>query len=128
MAASCGIPIQNMEAPTILHYRPGHESSGHYDFIDQGTPGYEQELARAGQRVVTFLACLNDDYTGGETDFPELGVRHKGTKGEGLFFVNASPDGRLDMRMKHAWLPTTQGDKWIVSQFVRSRPFVRTGA
>jgi prolyl 4-hydroxylase len=98
MAASCGIPIQNFEGSTILHCRPGQEFSGQTDSLDRS--------------MLTFLAYLNDDYIGGETDFPELGVRHKGTKGEGLYFV--------DMRVKHVGLPPSQGDKWVVSQFVRS--------
>jgi prolyl 4-hydroxylase len=129
MAASCGISFQNMEAPAILHYRPGQEITNHYDFVDpRTTPNYDQEVARNGQRVVTFLAYLNDDYGSGETDFPELGVCHKGTKGEGLYFVNAFPDGKPDMRMLHAGRPPAGGDKWIVSQFIRSRAFVPTGA
>jgi prolyl 4-hydroxylase len=128
MAASCGIPIQNMEAPAILHYRAGQEITNHFDFVDpRTTPNYDQEVARNGQRVVTFLAYLNDDYQGGETDFPELGVRHKGTKGEGLYFVNAFPDGKPAMRMVHAGRPPAEGEKWIVSQFVRSRAFVPSG-
>jgi prolyl 4-hydroxylase len=109
MAVSCGLPIQHMEASTVLHYRPGQEFPPHHDYVDQ--------------RVLTFLACLNDDYEGGETDFSELGIRHKGTRGEGLYFSNAFPDGRPDMRTKHAGLPTTQGDKWVLSQFVRSNAF-----
>jgi prolyl 4-hydroxylase len=110
MAASCGIPIQNMEGSTVVHYRPGQAFSSRHDFVEQ--------------RVVTFFAYLNDDYEGGETDFPELGIRHKGTKGEGLYFVNAFPDGKPDMRVTHAGLPPSQGDKWLVSQFVRSRALV----
>jgi hypothetical protein len=39
---------------------------------------------------------------GGETDFPELGVRHRGTQGEGLCFVDSS--------VKHVGLPPSQGD------------------
>ena len=128
MAASCGIPFQNMEAPAILHYRPGQEITNHFDFVDpRTTPNYAEEVARNGQRVVTFLAYLNDDYQGGETDFPNFGVRHKGTKGEGLYFVNAFPDGKPDLRMVHAGRPPVEGDKWIVSQFIRSRAFVPGG-
>ena len=128
MAASCRIPFQNMEAPAILHYRPGQEISNHYDFVDpRTTPNYDQEVARNGQRVVTFLAYLNDDYQHGETDFPELGVRHKGTRGEGLYFVNTFPDGKPDMRLVHAGRSPAEGDKWIVSQFIRSRAFVPSG-
>jgi prolyl 4-hydroxylase len=125
MAVCCGIAIQNFEAPAVLHYRPGQEISNHYDFVDpRTTPDYDHEVARNGQRVVTFLAYLNDDYQDGETDFPELGVCHKGAKGEGLYFVNAFPDGKPDLRMVHAGRPPVGADKWIVSQFIRSREFV----
>lgn len=110
MAASCGLAIQNMEPTTIEHYRPGQEFSAHHDYVDH--------------RVVTFLAYLNDDYEGGETDFPELGIRHKGTRGEGVYFVHAFPDGKPDMRLKHAGLPTTRGDKWVLTQFVRFIKFL----
>lgn len=110
MAASCGLAIQNMEPASIQHYRPGQEFSAHHDCV--------------AHRVVTFLAFLNDDYEGGETDFPELGIRHKGTRGEGVYFVHAFPDGKPDMRLKHACLPTTRGDKWVLTQFVRSIKFL----
>jgi prolyl 4-hydroxylase len=97
MAASCGIPIQQMGTSTVLHYRPGQESANHHESVDH-----------------TFLAYLNDDYEGGETHFPELTVRHEGTRGEGLYFVS----------VKHAGLPPTQGDKWMVSQSIRNRTSV----
>ena len=45
-----------------------------------------------------------------------------GQKGEGLFFVNAFPNGEPDRRTVHAGRPPTQGEKWVVSQFMRSRP------
>jgi hypothetical protein len=73
-----------------------------------------------GDRVVTFLVYLNDDYQGGETAFPRLDVSHKGDRGEGLFFVN-SEHGRADTRTLHAGRTPLGGEKWIVSQFVRDR-------
>ncbi len=42
-----------MEAPGVLHYEAGQEFSDHFDFVDPATPGYAQEIARNGQRVVT---------------------------------------------------------------------------
>jgi prolyl 4-hydroxylase len=105
----------------VLHYDEGEEITDHFDFIDPKVPGYEQELARRGERVVTFLVYLNDDYGGGETAFPRLGISHKGRRGEGLYFVNALADGP-DVRMLHAGRPPLRGEKWIVSQFVRNRP------
>lgn len=121
MQAACGIPLHHMEANSILHYAPGEESTNHFDFVDPKTPNYEQEIARNGQRVLTFLVYLNDDYEGGETEFPALGIVHKGRRGEGLYFVNALENDAPDLRTIHAGRPPTRGEKWIVSQFVRSR-------
>ncbi len=122
MAAACGVSERMMEGPTVLHYAPGEQIGNHYDFVDpHSTPDYAAEMERNGQRVITFLVYLNEDYEGGETDFPTLGFSHKGKKGDSLYFVNALPDLSPDMRALHAGRPTTRGDKWMVTQFVRSR-------
>ena len=121
MAAACGIPIEQMEAPAVLHYDVGEQINNHYDFINPQTPGYADEINRRGERVVTFLVYLNDAYAGGETEFPKLALKHKGASGEGLFFVNALASGEPDLRTLHAGRPPTSGEKWIVSQFIRNR-------
>lgn len=126
MAAVCGLPVRNMEAPAILHYDVGEEIVNHYDFIDPETPDYAREIAERGERAITFLVYLNDDYDGGTTDFPTLGLSHRGRGGEGLYFVNALPDGKPDTRMLHAGRPPTRGEKWIVSQFIRNRATLPT--
>jgi prolyl 4-hydroxylase len=64
---------------------------------------------------------LNDDYEGGETDFPELNLRYHGGKRGALFFTNALPNGEADLRMVHAGLPPKDNEKWLFSQFVRNR-------
>jgi prolyl 4-hydroxylase len=122
MSACLGTPFRHLEALTVLHYDEGEEITEHFDFIDPHVPDYPQEIQQKGQRIVTFLVYLNDDYDGGETEFPRLGVSHKGVLGEGLFFVNSLRDGSADLRTLHAGRPPTRGDKWIVSQFVRNRP------
>ena len=126
MAAACGLPMQNMEASTVLHYDVGEQITNHYDFVNPKSAGYAEELQRNGQRIVTFLIYLNDGYQGGETDFPRLGFRHRGQRGEGLCFVNAFPNRDPDLRMLHAGRPVLQGEKWIVSQFIRDREFLIT--
>jgi prolyl 4-hydroxylase len=123
MAAACGVSERTMEPPTILHYAPGERIQEHYDFVNpQAVPDYAGEIARNGQRLITFIVYLNDDYAGGETAFPKLGLSHKGARGEGICFVNALPDMAPDLRTLHAGRPTTRGDKWIVTQFIRNRP------
>jgi len=123
MSVACGVSERMMEGPTVLHYATGEQIQNHFDFVDpKTTHDYAGEIARNGQRIITFLVYLNDDYDGGETAFPHLGLTHKGRCGEALYFVNALPDLSPDLRMLHAGCPTTRGEKWIVSQFIRSRP------
>lgn len=122
MAACLGLPFRHFEAMTVLHYDVGEQISEHFDFVDPNVPDYERHIRERGQRVVTFLVYLNDDYSGGETEFPRLGVSHKGRGGEGFFFVNAFADGRPDVRTLHAGRAPSSGEKWIVSQFIKSQP------
>lgn len=122
MAACAGIPFRHLEPMSVLHYAEGEEITEHFDFVDPDVPDYDRQIAAQGQRVVTFLAYLNDDYGGGETEFLELGLRHKSRRGDGLYFVNARADGSADTRTLHAGRAPTNGEKWIVSQFMRNRP------
>jgi prolyl 4-hydroxylase len=126
IAAACHLPINNLEAPTALRYRVGEQITNHYDYLNPRSPHYHTEIATRGERVITFLTYLNDDYGGGETDFPRIGVRHKGKLGYGLSFCNAHPTA--DDRSLHAGRPPTSGEKWLVSQFVRSKAVFNTQA
>jgi hypothetical protein len=121
MSAATGIPLHNFEGPTILHYAPGEEITNHYDFVNPRIPNYQAEIEKRGQRIVTFLVYLNDDYEGGETDFPSLSLRYHGGRRAGLFFTNALPNGDADLRMVHAGLPPKDKEKWLMSQFIRNR-------
>jgi len=122
IARCLDVPLRHLEPIAMLHYAEGEEITEHFDFVDPDVPNYAEEIAARGQRIVTFLVYLNDDYSGGETQFPELGLSHKGRRGEALFFVNALPDGSADIRTLHAGRPPLNGEKWVVSQFVRNRP------
>ena len=122
MSAATGVPLHHMEGATVLHYSPGEEITNHYDFVNPKIPNYEKELRERGQRIATFLVYLNDDYEGGETDFPQLALRYHGGKRAGLTFSNALPDGQPDLRMVHAGLPPRDGEKWLMTQFIRNRP------
>ena len=121
MAAALGVQFRQFEPITVLHYAEGEEITEHFDFVDPKVPDYDQEIAERGQRIATFLIYLNDDYGGGETEFPRIGVSHKGRKTQGTVFINSLPDGSADVRTLHAGRPPKGGEKWIVSQFVRNR-------
>jgi hypothetical protein len=121
MAQAAELSVYAMESTAVLHYTVGEEFLPHFDFLDVNQPGPAKDVEGRGQRVLTFLIALNDDYEGGQTDFPEIGKRWKGSKGNGLFFWNVEPDGTPDRLTRHAGLAPTRGEKWLLSQWIRGR-------
>jgi hypothetical protein len=119
LAATIGAPLPCLEVSQVLRYDVGEEFAPHCDYLEPATLG--DELARRGQRAVTVLVYLNDNFEGGETSFPELGIMHRGKAGDALIFSNVDPAGRPDPRTKHAGCPPTRGEKWLFSQWVRDR-------
>jgi hypothetical protein len=121
IAAACGVSERQLEPPTVLHYTPGQEFRDHFDFFNPDAPGASASIATQGQRVMTCLVYLNEDYDGGETAFPVLGLSLRGRTGDALFFDNVLADGSPDRRTRHGGRPTTRGEKWILSQFIRGK-------
>jgi hypothetical protein len=121
IAAALDVAAAALEPSQVLHYSPGQSFHPHYDFLDPEKPGQAAQVAAAGQRIATFLVYLNEDYEGGETAFPELGLSYRGRTGNALFFANVDAAGAPDRRMLHAGLPPTSGEKWLLSQWIRDR-------
>ena len=117
IAATIGVPPQALETSQILNYQPGEQFARHLDALDPALA----EVAANGQRIVTFLVYLSDDFRDGETDFPRLGLRHRGATGDALYFANLDAGGLPDRRTLHAGLPPSHGEKWVFSQWVRNR-------
>ena len=128
IAAATGLPFRQMEHPNLLHYRVGQRFARHVDYLDPTAPGFAQEIALKGQRVATFLLYLNEGFEGGETDFPIIGLRHKGGTGDAMFFANVDESSAPDRRTLHAGLPPTRGEKWLFSQFIRGPSVGLSGA
>jgi prolyl 4-hydroxylase len=76
----------------------------------------------ANQRSWTLLLYLNEDYEGGETVFPALGLSIKGRLGEALLFRNLDEAGQPDPLMRHAGLAVSQGTKWLATRWIRQNP------
>ncbi|HEY1632387.1 MAG TPA: 2OG-Fe(II) oxygenase [Rhizomicrobium sp.] len=119
IAHEVGLPPHCLEHPLVLHYAPGQEFEPHYDFLDPELPGLRREIMTKGQRVATFLVYLNDDFEGAETEFLDLGIRHRGKKGDALLFWNLDTNGNPDRRTRHAGRPPQSGEKWVLSQWIR---------
>ena len=121
IARTAGLPVPGLEWTQVLHYAVGETFDWHVDWLDPALPGYAADLAARGQRIATCLVFLNDDFEGGETAFEAGGLRHRGRKGDALLWANTLPDGSIDRRTRHAGLPPTRGEKWVLSQWLRGR-------
>lgn len=107
-AASATRPEQG-EPLQVLRYRQGQEYKPHTDAI----PGLEN------QRVMTMLVYLNQDFEGGETEFPGLGITIRPRRGEGLLFRNVDEEGQPDPSLLHAGVPVRSGIKLLASRWIR---------
>ncbi len=121
IATATGLSSAAMEATKVFHYAPGQSFERHFDFIETGEPAGAAQVAEEGQRLATFLVYLNDDFDGGETDFPLIPYRHRARRGDALYFANVDSQGQVDRLTLHAGLPPRGGEKWILSQWVRDR-------
>jgi prolyl 4-hydroxylase len=118
-----GLPALNGEFLQILRYRLGEEFRPHVDYFNEGGAGAYQSLADGGQRAQTVLLYLNDGYTGGSTRFPKLQLDIKGHRGDMLHFQNLGADGLGHRDTLHAGLPVMAGEKWLLSQWIRSESY-----
>ena len=121
IAAAAGVPFDALEPAEILHYSVGETYKPHVDFFHASLPNFAEEMRQKGQRIKTCLVYLNDDFEGGETDFPRIGFKFRGRIGEAFVFENVQPNGVGDMNTVHTGLPPTRGEKWLLSQWMRSK-------
>jgi hypothetical protein len=122
IALALSVPLQHLEPPQILHYAVGQSFLAHHDSLQAHASG-SRAVGYKGDRATTFLVYLNDGFGGGETEFPRVGLRHKGSAGDALWFSNLGPDGAPDPMSLHAGLAPTSGEKWLLSQWVHDRPY-----
>ena len=122
IAAAAGVEPAALEPPEVLHYSIGESYRPHVDFFHPQLPSFAEQMRSKGQRIKTCLVYLNDDFDGGETEFPKLAIKYRGRTGDALFFENVKPNGTGDLSTLHAGLPPTRGEKWLFSQWIRSKP------
>ena len=109
IAAASATRVEQGEALAVLRYRPGDQYRLHHDAIG----------GARNQRIKTALVYLNDGYGGGETNFPDLGLRIAGRAGDVIVFDNVDAAGDPDPRMRHAGLPVSRGVKWLATRWIR---------
>ncbi|HZV18281.1 MAG TPA: 2OG-Fe(II) oxygenase [Sphingobium sp.] len=114
LAAITGTMYEQAEPMLVLRYAPGQQYRPHLDAL----PGV------ANQRIVTALVYLDDLYQGGETEFPHLGLKVKGERGDVLIFRNLAADGTAEPLSEHAGLPVISGVKHVASRWIRQESMI----
>jgi prolyl 4-hydroxylase len=73
--------------------------------------------------VATLIVYLNTVEEGGETVFPKLNLKFKPVQGDALYFAYADTNNELDRMTLHGGAPVLQGNKWIMTKWMRQEKF-----
>jgi predicted 2-oxoglutarate/Fe(II)-dependent dioxygenase YbiX len=119
-----GVPVEFHEPPNALSYEAGQQFKQHVDYIDPRVPEFRTELEYLGQRTITFVTYLNEDFDGAETEFLRADLKLRGRTGDSIVFLNVLPNGQPDYDTVHCAPPPTRGRKWVLSQWIRNKPFL----
>jgi prolyl 4-hydroxylase len=119
-----GIPKENYENLQVVNYKSTEKYDAHYDACDPKEEICKNDInTRGGFRYATFIFYLNDNFTGGETEFPKRNIRATPKTGKAVLFFNLNDDN-TDRRDKsfHAGLPPNTGEKWMCNKWIRMNP------
>lgn len=121
-AVLAGIPWTHAEGIQIARYLNGEFFAEHNDWFPANSSDIDQ---RSGQRVVSVLVYLSDNFSGGHTVFPRLDYSVTPKRGRALFWRNtiAMCGGQPDPRMLHLGESVTKGVKWVANVWFTARPF-----
>jgi len=120
-----GKPMGCCEDLQVVRYKPGTYYKAHHDSCCDGSDACQEFETKGGQRVGTMLVYLNDEFTDGETHFPDHGgVKMKTPPGSAIFFrplANDTP--KCHPKALHAGLPISSGTKYVCNAWVREEDF-----
>ena len=107
-------PLANCEHLQVLRYKPGGHYKPHQDSFSD---------TKGNKRMYTVILALNDDYEGGETEFPNLKKKYKLKAGDALFFHTLDNYELMTSKALHGGRPVKSGEKWICNLWVHKHPY-----
>jgi predicted 2-oxoglutarate/Fe(II)-dependent dioxygenase YbiX len=107
-------PMSNCEKLQVLRYGSGGHYQPHQDTFSD---------TEDNKRMYTVILALNDDYEGGETEFPNLNRKYKLKAGDALFFHTLDNYELLTPKALHGGRPVKSGEKWICNLWVHKYPY-----
>lgn len=117
-----GLDPAHSEWLQVLRYGVGEEYQPHFDYFDPADSGSTATLARGGNRIASLLMYLNTVPGGGETTFPDAGLKVAAVQGNAVHFAYPTPD-KATLTL-HGGAPVTVGEKWVATKWYREGVFV----
>ena len=117
-------PIENQELLNIVRYLPGEEFKEHYDAFDKHSNYWRVESKLGGQRIKTYIICLQKAELGGYTGFPLLDKNILLENGQCIFWSNVNDDNDLLKDSLHCGRCPIIGEKWILTCWIRENKYV----
>ena len=118
------LPIDNAEDLQVVKYEPNGYYRPHHDSCCDQNDSCEKFIKDGGQRKVTMVLYLNDNFRGGETNFPNLKMRLKAPKCGGLLFYPLEKNGnRCHPYALHEGTDIEEGEKYIANIWIRENKF-----
>lgn len=119
------LPKENQESLQIASYERFGKFNAHYDACTYTDSEYCAKMNHnAGQRRTTLLIYLNDDYSGGETEFTEIDIIIKPEKGKGILFWDTNDKEEIIEHSKHRGNEVRGGEKWICTKWSHSHAYI----
>jgi prolyl 4-hydroxylase len=81
------------------------------------------DYGQGTMRTHTILLYLNENYEGGETEFPNLNKQFKLNTGDILYFHNFDSHGNPTKLALHQGNVVKSGEKWVCNLWVRKYPY-----
>jgi prolyl 4-hydroxylase len=102
----------------VVKYTEGGFFNPHFDPCVGDAKFCERMNKGSGHRKYTVLIYLNDDFEGGETEFPDLGIKIYPQKGKAVIFKSVDEEGNIIKESKHGGNSVTKGEKWVCNKWI----------
>lgn len=111
-AQAAGVSVENIEGFQVVKYLPGQQYKAHNDW-------FHHEHGMKNQRYITIFCYLNDNFTGGETKFTNIGIDISPKQGDAAMWYNCETNDICYQEAMHWGSPPNSGIKYGLNIWIR---------
>ena len=113
-------PQHCIEAINVVRYKVGGRYDQHFDCFSF-SEGFTDKIKAEGDRKYSCIIYLNENFSGGSTYFPNIGVEIHPSVGSLIIWSNLNSKGTPYTESLHAGMPVEEGEKWALVTWVREK-------